>query len=341
VAYTRWDDYTLHQLPATFGQVHVAEDGWTEHFCHLAHGRSMDELYIHGWVNVHPNKGTKVAALMVATSRKQYNLRISEPIGEDLAEHTYGPLSFTIEEPLKRWRMRLEPNEHIPVAFDLVGVPSFPLYDFGHRVIGDDDRYFGQLVRWDGEARIEGKSYRVEGYLGMRDRGWGLRDIRFGASLQFFHWLHFRDYGLLLIYAEDREQKPKLLTGARVDRDGSIDRVVDLEHDMQYEAGTRLWTRWREVITFERGGRQELVCRRIGPFNLTAGSGVLERSYLERGLRWIEGDIYDTTDREFLISIGKWGKQYVVEANLGSDIGYGFVEDAVSLRSRYSQQLVE
>ncbi|HXG41449.1 MAG TPA: hypothetical protein VNL95_01855 [Dehalococcoidia bacterium] len=301
----------------------------------------MDELYIHGWVNVHPNRGTKVAALMVATDRKQYNLRVCEPISEDLTDHSYGPLSFIIEEPLKRWRMRLRPNEHIPVSLDLVGTPAFPLYDFGHRVIGDDDRYFGQLIQWNGEATVEGKPYRIEGYLGMRDRGWGLRDIRFGASLQFFHWLHFADYGLLLIYAEDREQNPKLLTGALIGQDGAVDRVIGLEHDMEYESGTRLWTKWRELLTFEKAGKRELLCRRVGPFNLTAGSGVLERSYLERGSRWIEGEIYDTTDHAFLRSIGKWGKQYVVEAQLGSDIGYGFVEDAVSLRSRYGRQLAE
>jgi len=346
--YTKWDEYSIHQTQGLMDEVVNKDKTWAEHFCQLAHCKGPGP-YVHGLTNIYPNTGVSTASLIVVTEGKQYNMRVSKEYQGDPTDLNYGPLSFSIDEPLVRWSMKLEDNPHIPVTFDLQGTAEYPLYDFGINYgqkvePGEGAHYIGQLMRYEGDITIEGQSQETKDLIGFRDKAWGVRTMRMGEDvvLQLWHWLHFKDYAFFLVYAELADSTVAFCKGAAVHKNGTIMPIKNIVHDLAYQPEVREWNKWDVDIYFENGRKSKLTCKLVGVVSHMYGSGMMGPVplYTKRGPLHIESETWDTTNRAFVAEkLGKWGKEYIVEADLDGDIGYGFVEDAVSKKSKYGPML--
>lgn len=85
-----------------------------------------------------------------------------------------GRLRYTLEEPLKRWRVQLDGKAEL----DLTWTAFTPAIDFDHAFPGADEdvqRHFEQSGTVEGTLHLDGESHKVLGF-GQRDKSWGVRD---------------------------------------------------------------------------------------------------------------------------------------------------------------------
>jgi hypothetical protein len=313
-----------------------------------------------------PNTGVKKSAAAVNYEGKQYQIRCVEEYMGDPTIMEIGPTSETIDEPLWQRTARLEENPYIPVSFEITGRGKFPIFDMGidHGLelprSGLGTHWYSQLLTFEGHIEIEGKSFDASGFVGERDRGWGtagptMRENR--SDLGFWLYLVFEEFGLLLFYAERADTTPIMVHGGFIYPDGKVDLVRRVIHDMSFEKGTRLWTKYDMELGMENGDTHTLSCKRSGEWNsfvgwsmrptrneqgkvIAAGEGGMGSARLGAGRLVIESDILDRTDREFLENTARASRETPAEATLdGKTVGYGVVEESVGKRSQYGWML--
>ncbi|MFT3898720.1 MAG: hypothetical protein QM728_00525 [Gordonia sp. (in: high G+C Gram-positive bacteria)] len=86
---------------------------------------------------------------------------------------TVGRLTMTMDEPLQRWRIKLDGTDTI----DLTWTALAPPFDFDESGGADvlAARHFEHPGRVVGTTRIDGREHTVNGF-GTRDKSWGPRD---------------------------------------------------------------------------------------------------------------------------------------------------------------------
>jgi hypothetical protein len=202
MAYSAADESFTHQFPATFDQVHDSDPTWSDRCYFFAASPDGTLLLASGYGN-NPNTGTGLGYVKVSLADgRHWDLMAGRKVsGADRDDLSAGPLRWTCVEPLKKWRLDVEPNDS-GIEWELYYEPTAPMWELLPMKVRDNS---GELLadmyhmkepgRWTGWVSIEGQRISVDGFHGGRDRTFG---VRVSDKIDFWLWLDagFDDYAI-------------------------------------------------------------------------------------------------------------------------------------------------
>ena len=130
-----------------------------------------------------PNTGTGLGYVKVSLADgRHWDLMAGRPItGADRGDLSAGPMRWTCVDPLKKWRLEVEPNES-GIAWELYYEPTAPMWELLPMKVHDkngrmlaDMYHMKEPGRWTGWVQIDGERISVDGFHGGRDRTFGVR----------------------------------------------------------------------------------------------------------------------------------------------------------------------
>jgi hypothetical protein len=197
---TQADDYPIHQTAEPIAIIGTSDRNFYDRYFFNGYARD-GSIYFAAALGSYPNRQVMDAAFSVVHRGRQYVLRASRLAGLERMETHVGPLRVEVVAPLRRLRLRVEPNEW-GIAGDLLFTRRAPALEeprflrrIGARIFMDYTR-LTQHGEWSGTLSVGGEDIDVgaQRFWGTRDRSWGVRPVGerdAGAPafpLQFF-WL--------------------------------------------------------------------------------------------------------------------------------------------------------
>ncbi len=288
--------------------------------------------------------GTKVVDgfLVAVIGDIQRNLRFSTELRASTERHV-GPFSWTVEEPMRRWRLRLADNLE-GVELEAVWTARAPAWD-GDVTVRDEAgavsssfEHLFQSGTYAGTLTIDGDRQEIDGWYGQRDRSRGVRTMSGGQGLHLWVQPQFRDRSVGFLLVEDRKQRRLLLEGAVMHADGRLDPVVDVRHDLVFDEKFDLRS-GRFVVTTASGAREELQADAGSRGGYMAGGGygghhgrAHGRDHLEHDEFALDGSVGPSTvDTPLTDRVARF-------ADAGGVVGVGVLEFAHSRSSSYVYQ---
>ncbi len=197
---TPHDDFPVHQTSEPVA--HTAQSSLNHYDRYFFNGYSRDgSLYFAAALGIYPNRKVMDAAFAVLRDGVEVSLIASRRAPLDPTQTQVGPISIRVDEPFRRLRVQVEPNEsglEADVVFGarsaVVEEPRFTLFD-GATAVFDYTR-LTQWGAWQGSVSVDGETLPIAPgeILGCRDRSWGVRPVGAappgpgGFGAQFF-WL--------------------------------------------------------------------------------------------------------------------------------------------------------
>lgn len=178
------DEAFTHQIVDTFARVGQTDRAWTEKLWVSA--AAVDgSLSIAFGLGKYTNRNVMDGFAGVSRGTEQWTVRASRRLVPDPERTEVGPLRYEVLEPLARTRVVLEPNDVVPIAFDVTldGVvppaleePEVHLSRSRYRIDADVLR-FHHIGVASGWVELDGTRTDVDPatWVGSRDRSWGVR----------------------------------------------------------------------------------------------------------------------------------------------------------------------
>jgi hypothetical protein len=262
---TAADEGFCHQVIDTFATVGSSDPSWTEKVCAMAAARD-GSLQLGFGLGKYTNRNVMDAYAGTSRGVEQITVRASRSLAPDPIPTVIGPIRYEVVEPLRSIRFVLEPNDTQPIAFDWLfeaAVP--PAFEerthirAGYRVSAELVRYH-QIGSCSGWIEIDGTRVEMtpETWVSTRDHSWGVRygvgqpatDVEPSAMSGRYHffwtpsYLERPDgtaYGLFLnmnhFQRAGFEQKQTF--GLVEHPDGTVERIVDIVPELQYDPVNR------------------------------------------------------------------------------------------------------
>jgi hypothetical protein len=187
---------------------------------------------------IYPPKDTVDGFVILVTETEQRNLRYSTELSATDGA-SGGPFSFQVVEPMKTWHVAVAPNP-TGLEFDLTWRARAPAW-FGEVAVKEGDTVtaaFDHLFQsgyYDGTLTIDGETQRIEGWYGQRDRSRGVRTMSGGQGLHIWYQAQFEDRSVGFLLVETRDHQRRLLEGAVMHTDGTLDTITDVGHDLEFD----------------------------------------------------------------------------------------------------------
>jgi len=203
-------------------------------------------------LGIYPPRDTVDGFAILSTETEQRNVRFSTELSA-IDGSSAGPLSWEVVEPMKTWHVVLGPNP-AGMKFDLVWRARAPAW-FGDITVtnsGGSPSSFEHLFQsglYDGTLTIDGVARKVQGWYGQRDRSRGVRTMSGGQGLHIWYQAQFPDRSVGFLLVEGRDASRLLLEGAVMHTDGTLDTIVDVRHDLQFDDARDLKSGTVEVTT--------------------------------------------------------------------------------------------
>lgn len=260
MGYSAADESFTHQLPTTFDHVHDPDPTWSDRCYFFAAAPDGRMLLASGYGN-NPNTGTGLGYVKVTLADgRHWDLMAGRPVeGGDRGQVGAGPMRWTCVEPLKKWRLDVEPNAS-GIEWELYYEPTAPMWELLPMRVrspgGDllaDMYHMKEPGRWTGWVKIDGEKISVDGFHGGRDRTFGLR---VSDKIDFWLWLDagFDDRAIEAWVIESSDGTVNYVDGGVVYNDGRLSkRFVAIEHDIEFDRGTKRPARAVLVFTDEDG----------------------------------------------------------------------------------------
>ncbi len=257
---TAGDEYPLHQTPEPVAL--VTDRNFYDRFFY--NGYSPDgRLFFAAAMGVYPALDVIDGAFCVMIDGVQHNVRAAARLEGERMAMRVGPIAVSIDEPLKRVTLTVEPSAEAPVSAELQFTGRhFPIEEprftrrIGTRLWMDYTR-LTQNGRWSGWIEIDGVRHEIgPDVTGTRDRSWGIRPVGkpdsqpapaaiAGAMPQFF-WLwtpcNFNDLSVYLHTNDDGAGLPWNRRSVLWHDGGERGEDLDFEApeiDYEWEPGTR------------------------------------------------------------------------------------------------------
>jgi hypothetical protein len=344
---TRLDDYPVHQTAEPVAHPSTGDRNFYDRY--FFNGFSRDGALFFGVaLGLYPNRRVMDAAVSVMVDGRQHVVRASRLAPAERTETTVGPITVSVEEPLRRLRVRVAPNPH-GVAGDVVFDARTPAVEeprftwrVGTRLFMDSTR-LTQFGTWDGTLEAGGRSLRVDraSVLGVRDRSWGVRPVGepeggAGGMPPQFYWLwaplHFDDCCTLTAVNEDGAGRSWHAGGSIVPlgERGEPEPLARVAHRVQWRSGTRRAKRAEVELVAHGGEPQRIVLEPIATFQMlglgylhpTWGHGMWHGDLAVEGETWTVADLDPMDPRHLHV-------QAVVRAKWGAREGAGILEQLV------------
>jgi hypothetical protein len=179
---TRGDDYPLHQTAEPIAYAGTDRNFYDRYFFNGYPADHSDNRMFALAFGVYPQLNIADAAFCWLAGERQINLHASRWLNMERMALDVGPVRIVVEEPLKRLRILVDAPEH-GIAADIVFTGrSFPIEEprftrrLGPRTFLDYTR-LTQNGHYDGWIDVDGERVEVSGFVGTRDRSWGVRPI--------------------------------------------------------------------------------------------------------------------------------------------------------------------
>jgi hypothetical protein len=356
------DEMFTHQIVDTFASVGQADPSWTEKVWSMAHAKDNSLQIVLG-VGKYTNRGVFDGAAGVCRGNEQWTVRAGRRLSSDSATASVGPIHYRIVEPLRAVRVRLDRNEHQPIAFDVELRGSFDAaledpwpdrspdgYRFTHNVL----RYH-QVGVASGWVEVEGERTEIEPdqWMMIRDHSWGLRPgvgkpipglPRGGKSIEqmFMTWFPMlltrpdgSSYSLFVFLQDERGPGHASMRcqAEQQNDDGTSHQFASVEQDLYFEDGNRHFTHGTVTLIDSDGSKRPLTVTKAGPtgFHLgTAGYYGWDNWVYGQwvGELKVEGShVTDCDDPETTRTLHQLRDLLVrVEDPVGGGVGYGDIE---------------
>ncbi|WP_169736804.1 hypothetical protein [Pseudonocardia spinosispora] len=215
------------------------EPAWFDRFYTNLHLGSEGPLVLIG-AGVYPAERLVDGYAVAVTKSEQINARFSGTVTGARLPSEVGPLSWETVEPLRQWRVRLADNPS-GIACDLLWTARTPVWgcdlvtlDDGHGAVSSFDHAF-QSGYHRGWVEIDGSRMVVEGWTGQRDRSRGRRPATARQGLHLWVQAQFTHESIAFMLDLDRAGQATLLDGAVLGTDGTLDRIVAVDHDLTFD----------------------------------------------------------------------------------------------------------
>jgi hypothetical protein len=177
------DETLQHQTVDTFASVGTTDVNWTEKLWLQACALDGSLQVLFG-LGKYTNRNVLDAFGGVSRGTEQWTVRGSRALHTDPERVGIGPLHYDVVEPMSAVRIRLEPNDVQPIAFDLTirGVVPARMENRELHRSPHDNRVINDVVRYhqtgtaEGWIEVDGTRVDVaQGWAGTRDHSWGVR----------------------------------------------------------------------------------------------------------------------------------------------------------------------
>jgi hypothetical protein len=253
---------------------------------------------------VYPRRDVADGFVVVTTGGEQRNVRFSTEFSATDGRGA-GPFSYDVVEAMTAWHVALGPNP-TGVEFDLVWRASGGAWHDevnvkqGEVTTAAFDHLF-QPGRYEGTLTVGGALVAVDGWWGVRDRSRGVRTMSGGQGLHIWYQAEFADRAVGFLLVEGRDHSRLLLEGGVMLADGGVDSIVDVGHDLEFDATLDLVGGRVEVTT--AAGESYTIdadARAGGGYMAGAGYGghhgkPLGRDHLEHDVYPLDGSVSPKT----------------------------------------------
>ncbi|MBU1377387.1 MAG: hypothetical protein KKE02_01940 [Alphaproteobacteria bacterium] len=218
---TKGDDYPIHQTPEPIAYAGSDRNFYDRYFFNAY---SPDgSAFVAIAYGVYPALNVADAHIAIVKDGKEYCLHASRVLGLERMDLHVGPISIDILEPLQKLKVTVTKAEGIAGEITFEG-RAFPIEEprfvkrNGPRLFMDYTR-LTQNVRASGWLEVDGERIEVSGWVGTRDRSWGIRPVGApdtqptpGAGITGFFWqwspLNFADRSVYFHINADPDGKP-------------------------------------------------------------------------------------------------------------------------------------
>jgi len=259
MALTWGDDYPIHQTPEPVAYAGTDRNFYDRYFFNgYAPSGDGDDLFFAAAFGVYPHLNIADAAFCVMKDGRQVNLHASRWLRMERMDLTVGPIAIAVLKPLQRLKLTVTAPEQGIAAEIIFEGRAFPIEEprfvrrNGPRAFMDYTR-LTQNGRYSGWIEVDGVRLPVDGFVGTRDRSWGVRpvgardpqDLTPPALPQFF-WLwapcNFEDGGLFFHTNDDELGRPwnrRALWLGDGEREEAFGEFADASFAIQWKSGTR------------------------------------------------------------------------------------------------------
>jgi len=271
------DEWLIHQVPRPIQQVHSDHPHWQDRFYFnfmTPDGQSAGLLGLGAF----PNMGGMQGILNLVHGESLYCVNYFRPLQNDRESIRFPSLQVDILEPMESWRLRLaEPRYELDLDLTFQGRGSpfafEPIYWERDGEAVWDQFHYTQAGTYRGEIR-RGQE-RLGGLAGIRDRSWGVRDMR---NLDFWIWIsaNFPSFWITAWLSEDGEGNRICLDGA-ITNPGAPEqrrRITDLDYEIAFRPGTRSPARSRFRLHLGDGAAVTLEAEAGATIPVTLQEGV-------------------------------------------------------------------
>ncbi|HEY5071947.1 MAG TPA: hypothetical protein VII63_07950 [Caulobacteraceae bacterium] len=274
MALTRGDDFPIHQTSEPIAFSGTDRNFYDRYFFN-GYGAQGEGFFAMAF-GVYPHLNIADASFCVVRDGVQTCLHASRWLAMERMDLTVGPISIEVLEPLKRLRVSVVAPEHGLRAEVVFEGRAFPVEEprfirrNGPRLVMDYTR-LTQNGRWSGWIELDGKRDSVEGFMGTRDRSWGVRPVGARDSQEVvppqppqFYWIwaptNFASGSFFFHSNEDGAGLPwnRRAVWAREGADAaSLHEIDNAKITIDWKRGTRHAR--RAVVAFEDAhGRREI-----------------------------------------------------------------------------------
>ena len=140
MGYSAADEAFTHQLPRPFDEVHNPDPTWSDRCYFFAASPDGKTLLASGYGN-NPNTNSGLGYVKVSLADgRHWDLMAGRPVGvDDRADLSAGPMRWTCVEPLKKWRLDIEPNDS-GIEWELYYEPTAPMWELLPMKVSDKQR---------------------------------------------------------------------------------------------------------------------------------------------------------------------------------------------------------
>jgi len=350
-----FDDYPIHQTPEPVAQVASSDRNVYDRYWLNGYARD-GEFYFGVGLGYYPNRRIMDCAFSIARDGEQHAFHASRRAPSDPGETRIGPFRIEVAEPMRRLRVRLDPNE-TGIECELDFEARSACVEEGRQTLRRDglllmdSTRFAQFGRWSGRIGYGGRTLRVESerVLGTKDRSWGIRPVgepeAGGAPARslpqvFFLWapIHWRDRFTHFLVFEDERGRPWHRDGMIVPayaapgeipgvEDPGVESLASLGHRLRYEKGTRRAASAELTLVRASGERLEIALEPLLRFQMK-GLGYLHPEWGHG--RWqgelaVGGESWKADELAPLV-LENAHIQQVMRARMGGEEGVGVLE---------------
>ena len=179
---TKGDDYPIHQTAEPVAYAGTDRNFYDRYFFNGYPSEPGQDGFLAVALGVYPHINVIDASFSFMLANRQVNLHASRGMGMERMDTHVGPIRVEVLEPLKKLRVLVDaPDQSIRAELVFTG-RSFPLEEprftrrNGPRVLMDVTR-MTQNGEYAGWVEVDGNRIDVAGWVGTRDRSWGVRPI--------------------------------------------------------------------------------------------------------------------------------------------------------------------